>query len=192
MAKPLTPADIAALNVIRQAMKDNFRRTFQGATFVPKGETIGGAIGDATDTVVEVVDTVCGEIAASKGYESFKKGFTAVAQPGPFVLEVLRKVTGMDSQAEILQAVGPATLTVKLRRLSGEALAGAAVRLEGHMTHPGMAPVLADATERTPGVYDLTFEFTMQGDWVLLVSAQTQHDGRIERRIDITNVRPAG
>jgi hypothetical protein len=88
--------------------------------------------------------------------------------------------------------VGPATLTITLRRPSGEALAGAAVRLEGHMTHPGMAPVVADATERTPGVYDLPFEFTMQGDWVLLVSAAAPRDGRIEHRIDVPNVRPGG
>ena len=88
--------------------------------------------------------------------------------------------------------VGPATLTVTLRRPSGEALAGAAVRLEAHMTHAGMAPVLADATERTPGVYDLLFEFTMPGDWVLLVSAVAPRDGRIEHRIDVPNVRPAG
>ena len=88
--------------------------------------------------------------------------------------------------------VGPATLTITLRRQSGEPLAGAAMRLEGHMTHPGMAPVLADAIERTPGVYDLPFPFTMEGDWALLVTAETPRDGRIERRIDVANVRPAG
>jgi hypothetical protein len=60
------------------------------------------------------------------------------------------------------------------------------------MKHPGMAPVLAAATERSPGVYDLPFAFTMQGDWVLLVSAVAPHGGRIERRIDVANVRPAG
>jgi hypothetical protein len=89
-------------------------------------------------------------------------------------------------------AVGPATLTVTLQRSSGEPLAGAAVQLEGHMTHPGMAPVLADGSERAPGVYDLPFTFTMQGDWALLVSVVTPWDARIERRIDVANVRPPG
>jgi len=55
-----------------------------------------------------------------------------------------------------------------------------------------MAPVLADATETAPGVYDLRFAFTMQGDWVLLVSAVLPGGARLERRIDVANVRPAG
>jgi hypothetical protein len=89
-------------------------------------------------------------------------------------------------------AVGPATLTVTLRRRSGEPIAGATVQLEGHMTHPGMAPVLAEGSERAPGVYDLPFTFTMQGDWALLVSVVTAWDARIERTIDVANVRPPG
>ena len=41
--------------------------------------------------------------------------------------------------------VGPATLTITLRGPAGSAVRAATVRLEGHMSHPGMAPVLADA-----------------------------------------------
>ena len=85
-------------------------------------------------------------------------------------------------------AVGPATLTVTLRQTSGDPVKGARVRLEGHMSHAGMAPVLADATESAPGVYDLQFAFTMQGDWVLLVSAALPEGARVERRIDVARV----
>jgi len=88
--------------------------------------------------------------------------------------------------------VGPATLTITLRRPSDGPVTGAAVTLEGHMSHPGMAPVLADATERAPGVYEAPFAFTMQGDWVLLVSALLKDKTRVERRIDVANVRPSG
>lgn len=88
--------------------------------------------------------------------------------------------------------VGPATLMVTLRDPSGDPVKGAAVRLEAHMSHPGMAPVLADAVERSPGTYQLSFAFTMQGDWVLLVSAALRDGRRIERRIDVANVRPSG
>jgi len=88
--------------------------------------------------------------------------------------------------------VGPATLTVTLRDTSGNPVNGARVRLEGHMTHAGMAPVLADASERAPGIYDLAFAFTMQGDWVLLVSAVLKDGARVERRIDVARVRPSG
>ena len=79
--------------------------------------------------------------------------------------------------------VGPATLTVLLRDQTGAPVKGAKVSLEGHMSHPGMAPVLADAVERTAGVYEVSFAFPMQGDWVLLVSAA---------RADGANVRPSG
>jgi len=87
---------------------------------------------------------------------------------------------------------GPARLTVTLRDAQGDAIKGATVRLEGHMSHPGMAPVVADARERTPGVYDLPFAFTMQGDWVLLVSVALPGGDRVERRIEVPRVGPSG
>jgi hypothetical protein len=88
--------------------------------------------------------------------------------------------------------VGPAALTLSLRAPSGGRIAGARVRIEGHMTHAGMAPVLAAAAERAPGVYEATFAFTMEGDWVLLVSVDLPDGARVERRIDVANVRPSG
>ena len=66
------------------------------------------------------------------------------------------------------------------------------MRIEGHMTHAGMAPLMAEAVERAPGVYDAAFAFTMQGDWVLLVSVNLPDGTRVERRIDVANVRPSG
>jgi hypothetical protein len=89
-------------------------------------------------------------------------------------------------------AVGPATLTVTLRNSAGSMVTGAKVRLEGHMSHPGMTPVFADATERTPGVYVVPFTFTMPGDWVLIVSAALSDGGRVEQRVDVANVTPSG
>jgi hypothetical protein len=84
--------------------------------------------------------------------------------------------------------VGPATLTVALRSAADAPIRGASVRLEAHMSHPGMAPVLAKAVERLPGTYDLAFSFTMAGDWVLVVHA-TLPGERVERRIEMMNVR---
>jgi hypothetical protein len=86
-------------------------------------------------------------------------------------------------------AVGPAVLIVTLRDSVGAPVKNAAVRLEAQMTHAGMAPVFATATERPAGVYDLSFAFTMQGDWALLVSATPPDGARTERRIDV-NVKP--
>jgi hypothetical protein len=82
-------------------------------------------------------------------------------------------------------------LTVTLRDRSGAPVTAATVRLEGYMSHAGMAPVLADGTERAPGVYEIPFAFTMQGDWALLVSAALPDGTRMERRIDVANVRPS-
>ena len=86
-------------------------------------------------------------------------------------------------------AVGPATLTVTLRGPAGIAVSGAHVRLEGHMSHPGMAPVIAEASERTTGIYVAPFNFSMPGDWVLLVSAALPDGERVEERIDVARVR---
>ena len=85
--------------------------------------------------------------------------------------------------------VGPATLTVTLRDPAGSAVTGARVRLEGHMSHPGMTPVTADAPERTAGIYVAPFNFSMPGDWVLLVSAALPNGESVEERIDVGSVR---
>ena len=69
---------------------------------------------------------------------------------------------------------------------------GADVRLEADMSHAGMAPVFADAAARGDGVYEIPFSFTMRGDWVLLISVALPDGARLERRIDVANVRPSG
>lgn len=85
--------------------------------------------------------------------------------------------------------VGPATVTVTLRNADGEPIGGAEMKLEGTMTHAGMVPVFADATETEPGQYEATLEFTMGGDWIIIVRA-TLPDGRsLEREIDVPGVK---
>jgi hypothetical protein len=69
------------------------------------------------------------------------------------------------------------------------AAAGTRVRVVGHMTHPGMQPIEAEATRRGPGVYVADVKFTMAGDWVLLVTLELADGRRIERRIDVPGVR---
>lgn len=76
--------------------------------------------------------------------------------------------------------VGPATATLVVTDDEGRAVEGAVVRVEGNMNHAGMVPVFADAVEVEPGRYEAAFEFTMGGDWFLLVDAETP-DGRTSR-----------
>jgi hypothetical protein len=85
--------------------------------------------------------------------------------------------------------VGPATVTVTLHDADGEPIGGAEMKLEGTMTHAGMVPVFADATETEPGQYEATLEFTMGGDWIIIVRA-TLPDGRsLEREFDVRGVK---
>ncbi len=70
----------------------------------------------------------------------------------------------------------------------GQPLTGAQVELEGNMTHAGMVPVLATAAEVEPGQYRAELEFTMGGDWFILVRA-TLADGRsLEEQVDVPGV----
>ena len=60
------------------------------------------------------------------------------------------------------------------------------------MTHPGHgAGRWPTRGERGAGVYEVPFAFTMPGDWVLLVYAALPDGARVERRIDVANVRPS-
>jgi hypothetical protein len=78
-----------------------------------------------------------------------------------------------------------------LRDRDGEPIRGARLRLEGHMAHPGMAPVIATAEERDAGVYQIRLQFTMPGSWILLLTG-TLPDGRgLDRRIDTSVIAAA-
>jgi hypothetical protein len=76
--------------------------------------------------------------------------------------------------------IGPATAVLVVTDHEGRAVEGARVSLEGNMNHAGMVPVFADAREVEPGRYEAGFEFTMGGDWFLLVDAETA-EGRMCR-----------
>jgi hypothetical protein len=85
--------------------------------------------------------------------------------------------------------IGPATFSLALTDAAGRPVQGAEVRLEGNMSHPGMKPVFGHAREAEPGRYRANLEFTMAGDWFVLVEAKLP-DGRfLERRLDLAGVR---
>jgi hypothetical protein len=73
--------------------------------------------------------------------------------------------------------VGAATLTVSLSGATAATLSRATVQVIGHMTHPGMTPVVATVTPRGPDVYDAALDFTMPGDWMIIATVRL-HDGR--------------
>ena len=83
---------------------------------------------------------------------------------------------------------GPAAITVSLSEADGRPVAGAEVKLEGNMTHAGMVPVFASARESAPGRYEAPIEFTMGGDWYILVTASLPDGRRLERQFPVPGV----
>jgi hypothetical protein len=84
--------------------------------------------------------------------------------------------------------VGPATVTLTMTDAGGEPVTGAQIQVEGNMLHAGMKPVFGDAKEVQPGRYEAPLEFTMGGDWFLLVNATLPDGGKIERQLDLPGV----
>jgi hypothetical protein len=70
----------------------------------------------------------------------------------------------------------------------GEPLAGVHIQVEGDMAHPGMAPVFSDAPETAPGTYTARLNFSMPGDWVVLLHIRLADGSKIERQIDVRGV----
>ena len=88
--------------------------------------------------------------------------------------------------------VGDVTITIRMKDGgSNEPIAGARIKLEGNMSHAGMAPVFVEATEISPGQYRTKMKLSMAGDWYVLVHL-TLADGReLEQEFEIKEVAPA-
>ncbi len=76
-----------------------------------------------------------------------------------------------------------------LRDAAQQPVTGARLRLEGLMSHPGMAPLSAALVERGNGEYDAPLTFTMAGDWILLVTGELADGKTIKKQIELNGVR---
>lgn len=86
--------------------------------------------------------------------------------------------------------VGPAEVILTLNDAAGDPLSGAEIQLEGDMNHAGMQPVFADLEETEPGRYTGSLNFTMGGDWFILVTGTLADGSRVEDKIDVPGVKP--
>jgi hypothetical protein len=86
----------------------------------------------------------------------------------------------------------PALGEITLRDRALRPVHGARLQVVGLMSHPGMAPVIAAVAERGEGVYQVQLQFTMGGDWILLVTGLLPDGRRLSHQIDVANARPPG
>lgn len=86
-------------------------------------------------------------------------------------------------------SVGQATVSVVLRDAGGQPVSGAQVELEGNMVHAGMTPTFSKPAEVAPGRYEAPLEFTMAGDWFILVKATLPDGRKVERQVDVRGVK---
>ena len=84
--------------------------------------------------------------------------------------------------------VGPVAVHLSLADSSSRPVHDAKMTLEADMSHPGMAPVFADARETSSGNYEGTVNLNMPGDWVVLVHGNLADGKKLERQIDVKGV----
>lgn len=84
-----------------------------------------------------------------------------------------------------------ATVTLTVLDAQRQPVIGATLDIEGHMSHPGMAPVVVRAVDRGAGIYDARLAFTMGGDWFAIVSGTLRDGQSIRQRAAAFRVRVA-
>ena len=86
--------------------------------------------------------------------------------------------------------MGVNTVTLRVADAAARPVMGARIGMEADMSHPGMSPVFGEAKEIEPGQYRGQLEFGMAGDWVILLHVVLPGGQKLERQIDVRDVRP--
>lgn len=106
---------------------------------------------------------------------------------------------GTTNDVRVALVVDPAAPTVgsdsavrvTLRDDRARPLRGARLQVEAHMSHPGMAPLVAEASETAAGIYIARIPFSMAGEWTLVASGSLPDGRRIAAHVERTDVRAA-
>lgn len=85
--------------------------------------------------------------------------------------------------------VGENSIKVTLADSAGAPVRLGRIQVEGNMNHAGMRPVFTELIENEPGRYAGTIEFTMGGDWFLLLTAEPSSEGRLNEKVEVPGVK---
>lgn len=84
-------------------------------------------------------------------------------------------------------AIGAAELRITITDADNAPIVGAVVDVRGDMSHAGMAPVIReDVQTDANGIAQIPFEWTMGGDWFVIVTATLPDGTSVERRFDLS------
>lgn len=81
---------------------------------------------------------------------------------------------------------GEGTVIVTVTDAEGQPISGASVSLIATMDHEGMVPVMGHATSEEDGEYMIPINWTMAGDWQVVVTVETEDDRTNEATFDQT------
>lgn len=70
----------------------------------------------------------------------------------------------------------------------GQPVSGARLEIEGNMTHAGMEPIFATASETAPGEYRVPLQWTMGGEWILTVRGTLPDGTTVEKQMEAIEV----
>lgn len=89
-------------------------------------------------------------------------------------------------------SVGRAVLTeISVLDRQDRMVEASGLRVEAHMTHPGMAPVIVTPRARPDGVHEADLQFTMAGDWMMHVTGTLADGRRLDEWIEVRGVEAA-
>ena len=78
--------------------------------------------------------------------------------------------------------------SITLRDRAHTPVAGAHLRLEAQMAHPGMAPIVVPLEEQSAGIYTGAVRFSMAGDWVLVATGDLPDGSRLTSQFAVGGV----
>ncbi len=135
------------------------------------------------------------QIAADQGRR--RRALLLLLLGGVWILGCRPGTNGTDVDAQVAiefdprpPAVGTTGLKIILTDPESRPVRLEQLEVEGNMNHAGMRPVFTRLEETEPGHYVGTIEFTMGGDWFLLLSGQLSGGGRFHKKVDVPGVKP--